>query len=684
VFAAYGLRKRVAGGTEGSFDGDRRCLRLVAAMMAVVCLALGPPLAGGAEPGAPPKDSGDAADAPPAGEAPEKPTAGAAPPAAPDAKAGEAGAEAAQPPRGRTTSAAGAAEGRIELHIKDDDLTNVLELLSQQYQLNIVASKGATGKVSADLYNVTVEEALDAICRATTLQWVKEGNCIYVHTADELAALKQDDSRLVNEVFPLDYLTSEEALKVITPALSKKATTAITTAAEGGIPSGVEEVGGDNYAMRDALVVRDFPENIEEVRKILERMDHRPRQVLVEATILSVTLDDETSLGINFNALAGVDFRNIAAPQPTTAPATIQTNAAGTADAADQPWGTFYTTGFATPGTGLNIGVMTNNVSFFINALEEVTDTTVLSNPKVLTLNKQPAEVIVGQEIGYITTTVSETTAVQAVEFLEVGTQLRFRPFITDKGYVRLEVHPEVSTGVINPITQVPDKTTTEVTCNILVKDGETVVIGGLFDETVSITRSQVPGLGNVPGLEWLFRSKDDDTLRHEIIVLLTPHIIEDNELDAMGKATLAEAKRRCLGLREGFSFFTRERITVGHLQKANEAWKRYEDTRNPKDLDDAWWNVSLACNVAPNNLKALRLKDKVLTAKTGQPYTPPNVTVWDSIQTRLRALDKAKGIVSPGPLRRPAAPADRQEPKPTDEARPTDQVTPKEADRAN
>jgi len=673
VSATHGLRESVSPGRGPPPERGQWCLRVLAGALALACVTLWSALAVGAEPAAPAAGGGGANvgdDAAKAGEGKtaDTPTA-----------------DADRPTGTGTVTTTGGGEGRIELHIKDDELTNVLELLSQQYQLNIVASKGASGKVSADLYNVTVEEALDAICRATSLRWVREGNCIYVHTADELTLIKEDESRLVNEVFALNYLTSEEALSLVTPVLSKKATTAVTTAAEGGIPSGAEEVGGDNYAMRDALVIRDFPENIEDVRKILERMDKRPRQVLVEATILSVTLDDSTDLGINFNALAGVDFRNIAGPQPTTAPATIEANAAASNDAHQQPWGTFYTSGFATPGNGLNIGVMTNNVSFFINALEDVTDTTVLSNPKVLTLNKQPAEVIVGQEIGYITTTVSETTAVQAVEFLEVGTQLRFRPFITDKGYVRLEVHPEISTGVINPITQVPDKTTTEVTCNILVKDGETVVIGGLFDETASIGRSQVPGLGNIPGLEWLFRSKDDDTLRHEIIVLLTPHIIEDNELDAVGKATIAEAKRRCLGLREGFYFFARERITVGHIQKANEAWKQSERTKSPKDLDDAWWNVSLACNVAPNNLKALRLKDKVLTAKTGQPHTPPNLTVWDSIQSRVRAIDKAKGIVSPGPMRRlKEAPAPNREPETKDKAPATGKVNKKETDRAN
>ncbi len=653
----HGLRKNVMSARETARERGRWSAGLLMAALAGAYLTFGHAITHGAEQNAPSAAVGGAEATTPA-------------------------ADASQPADAGVTKAAPVGEGRIELHIKDDDLTNVLELLSQQYQLNIVASKGATGKVSADLYAVTVEEALDAICRATALEWVKEGNCIYVHTAEELVAIKEDESRLVTEVFHLNYLTSAEALILITPALSTKATTAVTTGAETGIPSGVDEAGGDDYALGDGVVVRDFPENLEQVRKILEKMDKRPRQVLVEATILSVELDDQTSLGINFNALAGVDFRDIAAPEPTTVPATIQGDAAATARAQSHPWATGYTTGFATPGTGLNIGVITNNISFFIQALEAVTDTTVLSNPKVLTLNKQPAEVIVGQEIGYITTTTSETTAIQSVDFLEVGTQLRFRPFITDDGYVRLEVHPEVSTGAINALTEVPDKTTTEITCNIMVKDGETVVIGGLFDETVSVGRNQVPGLGNIPGLGWLFRSKDDDTLRHEIIVLLTPHIIEDNELNAIGKATLADAKRRCLGIREGFSFFTRERITVGYVQKANQAWKRYEETRNPKDLDDAWWNVSLACNVAPNNLKALRLKDAVLTAKTGKPHTPPNLTIWDTIQTRLRAMDEAKGVVSPTKTKR--APAAKQEPKPKNEARPTGKVREKEADRAN
>lgn len=566
--------------------------------------------------------------------------------------AAEPPAAAPTPPPAETAAQPGSAvsgSGKIELHVKDDALANVLELLSQQYRLNIVASKQATGRVTADLYDVTVEEALDAVCKAAGLGWVREANCIFIYSKEELQAQAKDESRLVTEVFELNYLSSAEAAKLLEPVKSEKGTIAVSSAPEEGIPSGAGGgTGGNTFCLPDTAVVRDFPENVERMREIIKKMDRRPRQVLVEATIIQVQLDDTTSLGVDFNALAGVDFRDLSnTATPITDPTIIPNNNATTVDAAQAPYGQVAQVGFATQGTGLNIGVITNNVSFFIHALETVTDTTILSNPKVLALNKQRAEVMVGQRLGYKTTTVTETANVETVEFLDTGTQLIFRPFISDDGYVRMEVHPEVSSGVV--VAGLPQETTTEVTCNIMVKDGHTIVIGGLFDEDVSVGRSQVPGLGNIPGLGWLFRSKEDSTTRNEIIVLLTPHIIADEEdAAALGESILSDAKRRCLGLREGFSFFTRERITVGYVQKAEEAWARYQQSGAKADLDDAHWNMQLALNVAPNNLKALRLKDKILTARTGEPYAPPNVTIWDRLHDRLRAIDEVRGVTMP------------------------------------
>ncbi len=538
-------------------------------------------------------------------------------------------------------------EGGIEIHAKNEDLVKVLELISRLQEINIVASKQVTGKVTADLYNVTLAEALDALARANNLRWVREGDFIYVHTPEELKQLRMDEDRLVTEVYHLNYLTAEDAIKLIQPALSELAVVAETSPAESGIASGGEEVGGNSYGLADAVVVRDFPENHEKVAAILEKMDRRPRQVLIEATILQVELTDNTSLGINFNTLAGVNFRDLQAlappapASPSTDPTTVMGDISETARASLQPWGTTYTRGFATPGDGLNIGIMTNNVSVFIQAVEEVTDANVISNPKVLALNKQRAEVIVGDRLGYRTTQVTETTAIETVEFLDTGTQLIFRPYISDDGYIRMEVHPEVSSAVLtgpadNPL---PQETTAEVTCNVMVRDGETIVIGGLFDENVTSTKTGVPFLHNLPLVGPLFRSHGEDTERREYIVLLTPHIIQEDQAYAMGRQLKDDISRRGFGLREGFSVFTRERMTVGYLQEAEAAWERYQETGKRGDLDGAWWNANLALNVAPNNMAALRLKDRLIIERTGKAELPRHWTLWDSIQLHMNSV---------------------------------------------
>src|SRR4029453_880777 len=140
---------------------------------------------------------------------------------------------------------------------------------------------------------------------------------------------------------------------------------------------------------------------------------------------------------------------------------------------------------------------------------------------------KMRGEVLVGREDGYLTTTVTDSSAVQTVEFLKTGTRLIFRPYVGDDGYIRMEVHPEDSDGKV--VSGLPQKTTTEVTTNVMVKDGHTVVIGGLFRESSLTTRSQIPGLGDIPILGVLFRAQEDQTAREEIIILLTPHIVKDD-----------------------------------------------------------------------------------------------------------------------------------------------------------
>src|SRR5688500_16726599 len=176
---------------------------------------------------------------------------------------------------------------------------------------------------------------------------------------------------------------------------------------------------------------------------------------------------------------------------------------------------------------GRRVGCISDVASMYVGALEGIAGTTVLASPRVLALNKQRGEVIVGRKDGYLTTTTTDTSTVQTVEFLDTGTRLVFRPFVGDDGYIRMEIHPEDSSGGL--ANNLPFKITTEVTSNIMVKDGRTIVIGGLFREASTRSRSQIPGLGNLPIAGALFRQQRDNTAREEIIILLTPHIVKDD-----------------------------------------------------------------------------------------------------------------------------------------------------------
>ena len=292
-----------------------------------------------------------------------------------------------------------------------------------------------------------------------------------------------------------------------------------------------DDLGGNEQATREMLILLAREETNARVDALLAKLDIPPQQVLVEATILSVSLNDTAKLGVDFTALGGIDFQAMGGTSNIT-----DSYTGGTAEGAqlDNWLLGFSQTGFTDSSSGgLHMGILKNQVGIFIQALEDVGNATVLSNPQVLTLNRHAAQVLVGKKIGYQTTTTTQTSTVQSVEFLEVGTSLVFRPFISDDGYVRMEIHPENSDGSINPTSGLPEESTTEVSTNILVRSGHTVVIGGLMENAVATTTSQIPFLGSLPYLGSLFRSESESESKNEIIVMLTPHIVDDQELDS-------------------------------------------------------------------------------------------------------------------------------------------------------
>jgi len=500
--------------------------------------------------------------------------------------------------------------GTVEIHVNDANLIEVLRMLSLQSQKNIIASKDVKGTITANLYDVTVREALDALLATNGYAYRERGNFIYVYSAKEILDMDKAARVLTTRTFRLFYTPAANVVTMIKPVLSSEAQVAFTTPASSGLDTGTKDIGGSTHATEDVIVVTDYADNLAHVEKILKEIDRRPQQILLEATILRATLSEDNALGIDFTLLGDVDFAGLNAAGASSGAAlsgTITSNP-GAGQILDTGYGAAGT-GFRSnvPTGGLQVGIVHNNIAVFLSALESLTDTTVVANPKILALNKQKGEVIVGRKDGYTTSTTTDTSTVQTVEFLDTGTRLIFRPFIGDDGYIRMEIHPEDSSGGLTS-ANLPFKITTETTSNVMVKDGHTVVIGGLFRESSQTSRAQVPGLGNLPGIGYLFRSQRDVTTREEIIILLTPHIIKDDSAySAASENELKEAEKLRVGVRRGMMPFGRERLAESMYDSA------VKEMNKPDGKEDvALWYLNSATNLNPKFGEAIDMKERM------------------------------------------------------------------------
>jgi len=536
----------------------------------------------------------------------------------------------------------------VEIHVNELDLVQTLRMLADQSKQNIIASKEVRGTVTANLYGVTLPEALEAILKGTGYVSRTKGKFIYVYSAKELADIDKAERQMATEVFHLYYTPASNAVNIIKPALSTEGQVSFTTASAVGIESSNKEAGGNSHATEDVIVVRDYPDNIERVKKIIKEVDKRPQQVLVEATIVAAELNEDNELGVDFNVVGGVDFTSFTHASGQIINANLPKLDDKASSAEDKVHSVGTGTNFTSPlKPGFKVGFVSSNVSVFLNALESTTDLAILANPKILTLNKQRGEVLVGAEDGYKTTAVTETTTVQTVEFLKTGTRLIFRPFIGDDGYIRMEIHPENSSGGLR--NDLPFKSTTEVTTNIMVKDGHTIVIGGLFREKTQTDRSQVPGLGNLPVLGVLFRNQADTTKREEVIILLTPHIVKDER--AYAKASEEELKdmeKLRAGVRRGLMPWGRERL-------AESAYKCAVDEMNKPNPDrkKALWHLDCATNLNPKFLEAIKMKESL----TGRELTAVDNSAIHGFIKRVMLAERGETTsVPPTPTPTPSA----------------------------
>ena len=414
----------------------------------------------------------------------------------------------------------------VNLDFDNTDVRDILKLLAVRAGVNIIYGPDVSGNLSLHLQGVAFNEAFHTVLQMRGLVTEQVGENILRVLTPTVLGKERADALPFTRIFTLNY----------TQAAVIKAQLDAVRAAEGRKGSTV--VSPDI----NAIVVTDTQEGLDQVARLIGDLDQRPKQVLIEAKLVEVQLSKSLDLGIQW------DYQG---SYPTTSGSGANDlTTVGTAlnPTASPTGGALATTGVGATarGTGvflpankifgaLTLGRITSNtfLTATLSAAAAAGKVKVLSDPKVATLNNQQATINITTQIPYVTATVASTgVTTQNVSYITVGITLTVTPTINADGRVTLKVNPTVSqpsaVAAGNATTGAPAVDQRTANTTVLVKDGETIVIGGLISDNIQETVSKVPLLGDIPILGWLFRKTSKQRNRQELLVFVTPKILND------------------------------------------------------------------------------------------------------------------------------------------------------------
>ena len=407
-------------------------------------------------------------------------------------------------------------EDLLTLNFYQTDIRELLSALAMQRKLNIVLAQDVIGNVSVQLYEMTLTQALDSISLAGDISYTNYGDVYYFYKP-ELARDPQA-RQLEMRIFKLRYADVDKVQEILD-----------------AIP-GLRLI--KIHEPSKTLIAEDTPANIRKIESLLGYWDSKPKQVLIKAQILEVTLTDDMSLGVDWQKMLGDGAIGTAGFSRVPVPAT-----AGTTPV---PGGE----GAAFVGSIITGAGSVSQFAAALNALQSKTKVNTLSTPKILAIHGEAASVQVGGQQGYPVSTTSEGVLQQSVEFINTGTTLNITPWIDDDGNVLLDVRPEISSATLSS-AGIPTVKTTNVATWLLARSGQTVFMGGLIQDTTSSTRENIPCLGGIPGLGSLFGRSVQTGSKTELVVLITPQIIATENYEDRLQERRVEGVERQIGIKE-------------------------------------------------------------------------------------------------------------------------------------
>ncbi|WP_171262724.1 type IV pilus secretin PilQ family protein [Acinetobacter sp. ANC 4470] len=438
---------------------------------------------------------------------------------------------------------------KISLDFQDIEVRRVLQLLADFTEINMVAADTVQGNITLRLKDVPWDQALDIILKTKNLDKRRNGSVIWIAPVAELIKSEEEEAKAIaqsiklapiqTEYIKLSYAKATDIERLITETKSSNGN---------GSNSGGSNSGGNSSesllsprgtisvdARTNTLIINDTVQNVDKVRKMIDLLDIAVKQVMVEARIVRASTDFTKEMGVKWGILSqGINSNNnLLVGGSDTTLWDLKTPDDEGKYTIQRPDNLNVDLGVTAPGaSSIAFGLISLSdfmLDLELSALQADGYGEVISTPKVLTADKQPAKVASGTQIPYQSSEGGGANAVSKTEFVDATLSLDVTPSITPDGKIQMMLKiKNDSVGTPTPTGQYTINKN-EINTNVLVDNGETVVLGGIFEQLTSTSQTKVPFLGDLPYVGRLFRKDAKTDKKSELLIFITPRIVNDS-----------------------------------------------------------------------------------------------------------------------------------------------------------
>ena len=426
---------------------------------------------------------------------------------------------------------------KLSLNFQDIDVRSVLQLIADFTDLNLVASDTVAGNITLRLQNVPWDQALDLVLKTKGLDKRQVGNVLLVAPADEIAARERQELESQKQIAELAPLRRELIQVNYAKAADMAKLFQSVTSADGASSDARGSVTVDDRT--NSIIAYQTQDRLDELRRIIAQLDIPVRQVMIEARIVEANVDYDKALGVRWGGATRRGNWSVYGKDGATSfdnesgqvylPGTDTVGNVSLQDGvAPVP---FVDMGVLGSTSGIGIGFLTDNVTLDLqlSAMEKTGNGEIVSQPKVVTSDKETAKILKGQEVPYQEASSSGATS---TSFKEAALSLEVTPQITPDNRIIMEVKvTKDAPDFARALHGVPPINKNEVNAKVLVNDGETIVIGGVFSNTQTKGVEKVPFLGDLPFLGPVFRRDIVSDNKAELLVFITPRIMNNQAI---------------------------------------------------------------------------------------------------------------------------------------------------------